>query len=94
MFNFLKSKFTKVSSSPDADALVDEFARQESRHYSHKLADFTAGVKYKNSEPQFQRDVVFSMLNWLENNPRSLLYPRDNKAWMLDWKMLDMRSIL
>jgi len=90
MFNFLKSKFTKISASTDADALVDEFARQESRHYSHKLADFTAGVKYKNAEPQFQRDVVFSMLKWLENNPRSLLYPRDNKAWMLEWKMRDI----
>ena len=90
MFNFLKSKFTRISSSPDADALVDEFARQESRHYPHKLADFTAGIKYKNAEPQFQRDVVFSMFKWLENNPRSQLYLRDNKARMLEWKMRDI----
>ena len=68
MFNFLKSKFIRSSENPDADSLVEEFARQETRGYSHKLEDFTVGVKYKNAEPQFQRDVVFAMLNWLENS--------------------------
>ena len=71
MFNFLKSKFTNTSDNSDADSLVEEFARQEPRNYSHRLEDFTAGVKYKNAEPHFQRDVVFAMLNWLEKNPRS-----------------------
>jgi len=90
MFNFLKSKFTNISSSPDADALVDEFARQESRHYSHKLNDFTAGVRYKNAEPQFQRDVVFAMLKWLEKNPQTIFNQQDSNHWMLRWKMRDI----
>jgi uncharacterized protein DUF4132 len=90
MFNFLKSKFTNISSSPDVDALVDEFARQESRHYSHKVNDFTAGVKYKNAEPQFQRDVVFAMLKWLEKNPQTIFNQQDSNHWMLRWKMRDI----
>ena len=87
MFNFLKSKFSYTPANPDADSLVEEFARQESRNYSHKLEDFTAGVKYKNADPQFQRDVVFAVLNWLEKHPRSVLDLQGNKGWMLQWKM-------
>ena len=90
MFNFLKSKFTNTSDDPNADSLVEEFARQEPRNYSHRLEDFTAGVKYKNAEPHFQRDLVFAMLNWLEKNPRSILNRHDNNSWMLEWKMRDI----
>src|SRR5690349_24734974 len=87
MFNFLKSKFTDTSANVEADALVEEFARQEARNYSHKLEDFTAGVKYKNAESQFQRDVVFAMLKWLEKNPRTIFNQHDTRHWMLQWKM-------
>jgi Domain of unknown function (DUF4132) len=86
MFNFLKSRFTSTPDNPDANSLVEEFARQESRNYSHRLEDFTAGVKYKKADPQFQRDVVFAMLHWLENYPRSLLNTYANDG-MLQWKM-------
>jgi hypothetical protein len=71
MFNFLKSKLTRTSENSDADNLVEEFARQESRHYLHKLEDFTAGVKYKDAEPLFQREVVLAMLSWFERDPRA-----------------------
>jgi len=87
MFNFLKSKLTNTPINADADALVEEFARQEPRNYSHKLDNFTAGVKYKNAEPAFQHAVVFAMLKWFEKNPRSAFNQYDTKQWMLQWKM-------
>jgi len=87
MFNFFKSKFTSTSDNPDADSLVQEFARQDPRNYSHRLEDFTAGVKYKKAEPQFQRDVVFAMLNWLEKNSPSIFNSQTTDNWMLQWKM-------
>jgi len=95
MFNFLKSKFTDTSANLEAEALVKEFARQESRNYSRKLEDFTAGVKYKNAEPQFQRDVVFAMLSWLERNPIRPLDPSGNRQeWSLQWqKRWKMREL-
>src|SRR6476660_9041564 len=87
MLNFLKSRFTNTPAKQEADALVEEFARQESRNYSRKLEDFTAGIKYKNAEPQFQRDVVFAMLSWLESNPIPPLDPHGNRqAWNLQWQ--------
>ena len=90
MFNFFKSRFTSTSDKPDADSLVHEFARQEPRNYSHRLKDFTAGVKYEKAEPQFQRDVVFAMLNWLEKNSPSILNPQTADNWMLQWKMREI----
>ena len=87
MLNFLKARFTNTSANLEAEALVEEFARQEPRNYSHKLENFTAGVKYKNAEPQFQRDVIFAMLKWMENNPRSVLNRLDTSHWMMQWKM-------
>ena len=90
MFNFFKSKFTSTSDNPDADSLVQEFARQDPRNYSHRLEDFTAGVKYKKAEPQFQRDMVFAMLQWLEKNTPSIFNPQTTDNWMLQWKMRDI----
>ncbi len=87
MINFFKSRFTSTSDNADADSLVQEFARQEPRNYSHRLEDFTAGVKYKKAEPQFQRAMVFAMLNWLEKNSPSLFNPQATDNWMLQWKM-------
>lgn len=86
MFNFLKSKLTSTPDNPDAACLVEEFARQESRNYSYKLENFTAGIKYKNADPQFQRDMVFAMLHWVDRHPRSILDTYTN-GWMLQWKM-------
>src|SRR5215510_11794438 len=95
MFNFLKSKFTSASVSPDADALIEEFVNQEARHYSLKLENFTAGVKFQNAEPQLQRDVVMAMLAWFENHPIQPLNPTDNRqAWNLQWqKRWKMREL-
>src|SRR5215211_5178762 len=90
MFNFLKSKFTNKSANPDADALVEEFARQETRNYSHKLENFTAGVKYKNAESPFQREVVFAMLKWFDGNQYSILNHHEPKDWQLNWKMREI----
>jgi hypothetical protein len=99
MFNFLKSKLTGVPVNLDAAALVEEFARQESRHYSHKLENFTAGVKYQNAEPPFQRAVVLAMISWFERNP---LPPPDptanrqdwNRRWQQRWKMSELLLLM
>ena len=95
MFNFLKSTFARKSTSVDAEALVEEFARQEARHYSTKLESFTAGVKYQNAEPQLQRDVVRAMIAWFERNPIQPLDPNGNRQeWNLEWqKQWKMREL-
>jgi hypothetical protein len=90
MFNFLKSKFTNPSDNSETDSLVEEFARQEPRNYSHRLEAFTAGVKYKNAEPQFRREVVLSMLKWLEKNSLSIFNPQAADKWRIQWKMHDI----
>ena len=87
MFNFLKSTFGPKSTNVDAEALVEEFASQEARHYSLKLEDFTAGVKYQNGEPQLQRDVAMAMLAWFERNPIRPPDPNgDRREWNLQWQ--------
>ncbi len=95
MFNFLKSKLKGASVNLEADALVEEFARQESRHYSHKLDSFSAGVKFQSSEPNVQRDVVMAMLTWFERNPLRPLDPNGNRQdwnlqWQKHWKMREL----
>ena len=55
MLNFLKSTFARASSSTDAEALVQEFAKQTGRLYPFDLKRFPAGVKFLKSEPQAQR---------------------------------------
>jgi uncharacterized protein DUF4132 len=90
MFNLIKSKFTKTSVNPDAEALVDEFAKQQPRNYARKLKEFTAGVRYEHADPQFQRDVAMAMLKWLEIHPRSVLDRHDPGFWMLQWKMREL----
>lgn len=87
MFNFLKSKLTSEPVNREAAALVEEFAQQETQHYSHKLESFTAGVKYKNADSQFQRKVVIAMIAWFERNPRSNYDHRDIQNWQMQWKM-------
>src|SRR5437867_3171940 len=97
MFNFLKSTLTQTAANSEAKALVEEFASQESqRYYSHKLEDFTAGIKYQNAELELQREVVFTMLSWLEKNPLRALNHTDNRqAWDLQWKkQWKMRELL
>ena len=99
MFNFLKSAFGPKSTNVDAEALVEEFASQESRHYSLKLEDFTVGVKYQNGEPQLQRDVAMAMLAWFERNP---IRPPDpngdrrewNLLWQRQWKMRELFLVM
>lgn len=87
MFNFLKSRFTTASANPDAEALVDEFARQELRHYPFDLKNFTAGVKFQKAETDVQRSTVMAMLAWFENHPPPRPDTRDRNAWHVRWKM-------
>jgi len=95
MFNFLKSTFTRASDNTEAETLVEEFAKQELRHYSYRLENFTAGIKYQNAEPQLQRDVVLAMLSWFEKNPIRPLDPNGNRQdwnlqWQKHWKMREL----
>ncbi|HKY54417.1 MAG TPA: hypothetical protein VJM08_08935, partial [Anaerolineales bacterium] len=89
MFNFLKSAFSQPSASTEAEALVEELARQQVRQYPFDLKNFTAGVKFLNADPQTQRRMVLAMLAWLEKNPFKT-YPQnqhDQKAWQVGWQM-------
>ena len=89
MFNFLKSAFTRTSADTDAEALVEELARQQVRSYPFDLKNFTAGVKFQNADQQTQRDIVMSMLAWLNGHPFTQ-YPRtqeEQKAWQAGWQM-------
>src|ERR1043165_3653393 len=90
MFNFLKSKLTSSSGNVEADALVEELAQQETQHYSYKLENFIAGIKYKNADPQFQRDVAMAMVSWFESNPRSIFNVSDTRSWHRHWKMREL----
>jgi hypothetical protein len=87
MFNFLKSRFITTSANSDPDALVEEFARQESRHYPFDLKNFTAGVKFQKAEPEAQRATAMAMLSWFENHPPPLPTARDRSVWQVRWKM-------
>ena len=87
MFNFLKSRFAHPSVNTDPKALVDEFARQESRKYPFNLKNFTAGIKFQNAEPEPQRATVMAMLAWFENHPPPAPDSRDRTAWQVRWKM-------
>lgn len=89
MFNFLKSTFSRTSGSTDAEALVEELARQNVRLYPFDLKNFTAGVKFLGAEPQTQRTIVMAMLAWLEQHPLNS-YPQhqhEQKAWQVGWQM-------
>jgi hypothetical protein len=89
MFNFLKSAFSHGSADSDAEALVEELARQNVRSYPFDLKNFTAGVKFLNADPQTQRTIVLAMLAWLEKYPFKT-YPQnqhDQKAWQVGWQM-------
>lgn len=89
MFNFLKSAFSDRSASSEAEALVEELARQNVRQYPFDLKNFAAGVKFLNADPQTQRTIVLAMLAWLEQYPFKS-YPEnqhDQKAWQVGWQM-------
>lgn len=89
MLNFLKSAFTRTSTDSDAQSLVEELARQHVRSYPFDLKNFTAGVKFKNADPQAQREIVLAMLAWLHQHPLTE-YPRtqeEQKAWQVGWQM-------
>ena len=95
MLNLLKSKSTSVSTTPDAEALVEEFANQESAHYSPKLENFTAGVKYQSADPQLQHDVVMAMVVWFEKNHLPQFNINGGKDWNFLWQRhWKMRALL
>src|SRR5687768_4993534 len=89
MFNFLKAAFSPTSGNIDAEALVQELARQNVRSYPFDLKNFTAGVKFLNVYQQIQHGIVLAMLAWLEQHPFKG-YPQnqqDQKAWQVGWQM-------
>lgn len=87
MFNFLKSRFANTSSNSDAEALVEELARQEARVYPFDLKKFTAGVKFQNADPQMQRAIVIAILAWMNQHPLRPYPHFDQNAWQVGWKM-------
>jgi hypothetical protein len=89
MFNFLKSTFSRPSSNLEAEALVEELARQNVRSYPFDLKNFTVGVKFQNADPQSQHAIVMAMLAWLYQHPIRR-YPQtqeEQKAWQVGWQM-------
>ena len=89
MFNFLKSTFSHTSANSEAEALVEEFARQNVQVYPFDLKNFTAGVKFQNAELQSQRTIVMAMLAWLDSHPLHS-YPQhqhEQIAWQRGWQM-------
>jgi len=87
MFNFLKSAFTRTPTGSEAEALVEEFARQNGRLYPFDLKSFTAGVKFQNAEPETKRATVMAMLSWLANHTPRPANPQNRNAWQNYWKM-------
>ena len=86
MFNFLKSKNSSSALKSEADTLVEEFAGQRSRHYSFRLEEYTAGVKYKNADPRSRRDIAMAMLAWFERNPLPPYNSNDRQDWNVRWQ--------
>ena len=89
MLNFLKSAFSQSNAHSDAEALVEELARQPVRLYPFDLKNFTAGVKFLNADPQTQRIIVLAMLAWLEGHPVNT-FPQnqaEQKSWQIRWQM-------
>ena len=80
MLNFLKSAFTRTSGNIDAEALVDDFARQTGRLYPFDLKSFPAGVKFLSAEPQVQREIAMTMALWLTENPT---VPYNQNVWKM-----------
>src|SRR5687768_6922442 len=89
MFNFLKAAFSPTSGNIDAEAMVQELARQNVRSYPFDLKKFNAGNKFLNADPQTQRTIVLAMLAWLEGHSFRA-YPQnqqEQKAWQVGWQM-------
>jgi len=78
MLNFLKPG--RPGPSSDAEALVEELARQSGPLHPFNLKNYTAGVKIQNAAPELQCAVVIAMLHWLE------AHERDNQ-WDRKWKV-------
>lgn len=96
MFNFLKSKKKTTPANSEADALVEELLRQESKRYTPKLDDFAAGQIYLKAEPHFQRHVVLAMIAWFDRNELHPFQQGDNQqGWNVQWqKYWKMRELL
>ncbi len=87
MFNFLKSTFTHTSANSEAEALVEEFAKQDGRLYPFDLKNFTAGVKFQNAETEIQRAAIMAILSWFVNHTPTLFNVHNRKAVEVHWKM-------
>ena len=89
MFNFLKSAFSHNSSDSEAEALVEELARQNVRAYPFALRNFTVGVKFQKADPPTQRAIALAMLTWLDQHSLKSYpqKPEEQKAWQVGWQM-------
>ena len=82
MFNFLKSIFTNNSAGSEAEGLDDELARQNVRSFPFDLNNLPAGVTFQNADSHTKRNIIMSMLAWLEQHPLKFYpqTPEDQKA--------------
>ena len=89
MFDFLKSAFSQPSANSEAEALVEELARQNVRQYPFDLKNYTAGGKFLNADPQTQRTIVLAMLAWLYQHPLKLSpqTQQEQKVWQAGWQI-------
>lgn len=89
MFNFFKSIFTNNAANSEAEALVEELARQKAQSFPVDLNNLPTGVTFQNADPQTQRAIVMAMLAWLEQHPLKfyLQNQQEQKAWQVGWQM-------
>ena len=85
MLNFLKRKNTPETSS-EAQALVNQLAKEDGRIYPFKLKNFPAGEKILKSEPEIQKQVALLLIDWTENN-RPPTGHGHRTEWQRHWRM-------
>ena len=90
MHNFLKPKPAHEKNS-EAFVLIEALARENGRIYPFALKNFPAGQKIQQAEPEIQRQVTLSLVEWLEGDRPK---PGQRDGWSRHWKMQNSMLLL